>query len=100
VDAHTECTTTDPATGEERTWRIVVTSVEDDTVQFAARAGRLTRRHAHPHLRWAGCGPWRPLTCWCTTPSLLATVDDARREIAGGWVAVTGGGGGRHRRPR
>ena len=22
---------------------------------------------------------------------LLATVDDARREIAGGWVAVTGG---------
>ena len=36
VDAHTECTTTDPATGEERTWRIVVTSVEDDTVQFAA----------------------------------------------------------------
>ena len=34
VDAHTECTATDPATGEERTWRIVVTSVEDDTAQF------------------------------------------------------------------
>ena len=34
VDAHTECTATDPATGEESTWRIVVTSVEDDTAQF------------------------------------------------------------------
>ena len=34
VDAHTECTATDPATGEERTWRIVVTSVEDGTAQF------------------------------------------------------------------
>jgi uncharacterized protein DUF4333 len=34
VDVTTECTATDPGTGEETTWRIVVTSVEDDTVQF------------------------------------------------------------------
>ena len=26
-----------------------------------------------------------------TDAELVATVDDARREIAGGWVAVTGG---------
>ena len=34
VDATTECTATDPATGEETAWRVVVTSVEDDTVEF------------------------------------------------------------------
>ena len=36
VDASTECTATDPGTGEQTAWRIVVTSVEDDTVQFDA----------------------------------------------------------------
>ena len=30
-----------------------------------------------------------------TGAELVATVDDARREIAGGWVAVTGGRGQR-----
>ncbi len=36
VDAHTECTATDPATGEQSAWRVVITSVEDDTIQFDA----------------------------------------------------------------
>ena len=36
VDAVTECTATDPDTGEETAWRIVVTSVEDGTIQFDA----------------------------------------------------------------
>ena len=40
VDATTECTATDPATGEETAWRIVVTSVEDDMADFdVARVG-------------------------------------------------------------
>ena len=30
-----------------------------------------------------------------TDAELVATVDDARREIPGGWVAVTDGGGQR-----
>ena len=34
VDATTECTATDPDTGEETVWRVVVTSVEDDTAEF------------------------------------------------------------------
>ena len=34
VDATTECTAVDPATGEEIALRIVVTSVEDDTAEF------------------------------------------------------------------
>ena len=34
VDATTECTAVDPATGEEIALRIVVTSVEGDTAEF------------------------------------------------------------------
>jgi hypothetical protein len=34
VDATTECTAVDPATGEEIALRVVVTSVEDDTAEF------------------------------------------------------------------
>ena len=34
-----------------------------------------------------------------TDAELVATVDDARREIAGGWVAVTGGAVSGARRP-
>jgi hypothetical protein len=34
VDATTECTATDPDSGEEFTYRITVTSVEDDRAEF------------------------------------------------------------------
>lgn len=37
VDATTECTVTDPGTGEEIALRIIVTSVEDGTADFDIR---------------------------------------------------------------
>ncbi|SNT00550.1 protein of unknown function [Geodermatophilus pulveris] len=41
VGASTGCTATDPGTGQETVWRVVVTSVADGRVQFdLARADR------------------------------------------------------------
>jgi hypothetical protein len=37
VDARTECTVTDPATGEEIALRIIVTSIEGGTADFDIR---------------------------------------------------------------
>ena len=67
-----------------------MTSVEGDAANFDVQVDERARAE-RPHGS-AGCAAWRTRADLLVTDAeLVATVDDARREIAGGWVAVTGG---------
>ena len=67
---------------------VTVTSVDGDTgIRRPVDDSRGERRRPGS----AGCARGDRADLLVTDAELVATVDDARREIPGGWVAVTGG---------